>query len=134
MAAIVDLRPSFYFSTSECLGFSCFTLHQFAVQHLLHPLLVFRLFLPVTDSDKLTKAHETKKTKDFACSNSQGLESKYPDVSVGLVVVWSGFCFRQTARVGTRVPEEAEAPVAVLPGPWAAVSAFRVPWITSFLE
>ena len=40
---------------------SCFTLHQFAVQHLLCPLLVFRLFLPVTDSDKLTKAHETKK-------------------------------------------------------------------------
>ena len=40
---------------------SRFTLHQFAVQHLLCPLLVFRLFLPVTDSDKLTKAHETKK-------------------------------------------------------------------------
>ena len=40
---------------------SRFTLHQFAVQHLLCPLLVFRLFSPVTDSDKLTKAHETKK-------------------------------------------------------------------------
>ena len=40
---------------------SRFTLHQFAVQHLLCPLFVFRLFSPVTDSDKLIKAHETKK-------------------------------------------------------------------------
>ena len=45
---------------------SRFTLHQFAVQHLLCPLLVFRVFLPVTDSDKLTKAHETKKTRTAA--------------------------------------------------------------------
>ena len=37
------------------------------------------------------------------------------------LLVWSLFgClfgFRQTARVGTQVPEEAEAPVAVLPSP-----------------
>ena len=39
---------------------SRFTLHQFAVQHLLCPLFVFRLLSPVTDSDKLIKAHETK--------------------------------------------------------------------------
>ena len=36
------------------------TLHKFAVQHLLHLLSVFCLFLPVTDRDKLTKAHEKK--------------------------------------------------------------------------
>ena len=40
---------------------SRFTLHQFAVQHLLCPLFVFHLLSPVTDSDKLIKTHETKK-------------------------------------------------------------------------
>ena len=46
---------------------SRFTLHQFAVQHLLCPLFVFRLLSPVTDSDKLIKAHETKKTPCAVC-------------------------------------------------------------------
>ena len=42
------------------------------------PLLVFRLFFPVTDSDKLTKAHETKKSYGLAdadelvCFDSSG--------------------------------------------------------------
>ena len=45
---------------------SRFTLHQFVVQHLLCYLFVFRLLSPVTDSDKLIKAHETKKVSDCA--------------------------------------------------------------------
>ena len=54
---------------------SRFTLHQFAVQHLLCPLFVFRLFSPVTDSDKLIKAHETKK-KQVCKSLSREATSK----------------------------------------------------------
>ena len=45
-----------------------------------------------------------------------GTGAQVPDVSVGFVVVWLGSLL-ETARVGTLVPEEAEAPVAVLPGP-----------------
>ena len=55
---------------------SRFTLHQFAVQHLLCPLLVFRLFSPVTDSDKLIKAHETK--KNLAAVVEHGPSGTYP--------------------------------------------------------
>ena len=55
---------------------SRFTLHQFAVQHLLCPLFVFRLFSPVTDSDKLIKAHETKKT----FFNPYGVPALQPEV------------------------------------------------------
>ena len=57
---------------------SRFTLHQFAVQHLLCPLLVFRLFLPVTDSDKLTKAHETKKQRESSTVLSDDQISAQP--------------------------------------------------------
>ena len=53
------LRPAFPYLSALA---SRFTLHQFAVQHLLCPLFVFRLLSPVTDSDKLIKAHETKKS------------------------------------------------------------------------
>ena len=56
---------------------SRFTLRQFAVQHLLCPLLVFRLFLPVTDSDKLTKAHETKK-RVWLCAVTTGCQKAAP--------------------------------------------------------
>ena len=48
-------------------------------------------------------------------------------------LVW--FFFRETARVGTRVPEEAEAhPLPFYLALWATVSAFRVPWIAGSLE
>ena len=41
----------------------------------------------------------------------------------------------ETARVGTLVPEEAEAhPLPFYLASWATVSAFRVPWIAGSLE
>ena len=67
--AAMDLWPPSCCSTTECLGF----LFQFAVQHLLCPLFVFRFFLPVTDSDKLSKVHETKKRPAKRCRPSQSL-------------------------------------------------------------
>ena len=50
---------------------SRFTLHQFAVQHLLCPLFVFRLSSPVTDSDKLIKAHETMPQESHASTGTR---------------------------------------------------------------
>ena len=77
------------------------TLHQFAVQHPLCPLLVFRLFLPVTDSDKLTKAHETKK----------GLVSLVPllgSSGVCLIIMHDDSCSRPLVLAISTPPRKVE--------------------------
>ena len=45
----------------SALASRLFHLALICLQHLLYPLFVFRLLSPVTDSDELIKAHETKK-------------------------------------------------------------------------
>ena len=59
----MDDQPPSCSSTTECLGF---LFHFAAICCTVSSLSSFslRLFLPVTDSDKLTKAHETKRTSE----------------------------------------------------------------------
>ena len=112
------------------LGFACQV--RFWRHHLQYQGLMLALWPPLPLHYQSNS--QGRGPKDPACTNSQGRGPKYPDVSVGFVVVWLG-SLRETARVGTLVPEEAEAhPLPFYLALWATVSAFRVPWIAGYLE